>query len=102
MLGRRLQETAQRETDRVQRLMAEIQQEARQGNSENLAHFIEKRVKEVFELAAVQVTFHKEDEMGEDPGAFPNKQGLGSRRLGSPFRKGRSRKSFRPRAILWE
>jgi len=29
-IGRRLQETAQRETDRVQRLMAEIQQQARQ------------------------------------------------------------------------
>src|SRR5205807_2074302 len=31
-LGRRLQETAHREMDRVQRLTAEIQQEARQGN----------------------------------------------------------------------
>jgi len=32
LLGRRLQETAHQEMDRVQRLMAEIQQEARQGN----------------------------------------------------------------------
>src|SRR6266404_8793374 len=83
MLGRRLQETAQQETDRVQRLMAEIQQEARQGNAENLARSIEKRVKEVFELAAVRVAFHKEDEMGEDPGAFPKQAGLGL----STFRK---------------
>jgi len=89
MLGRRLQETAQRETDRVQRLMAEIQQEARQGNSENLAHFIEKRVKEVFELAAVQVTFHKEDEMGEDPGAFPKQAGLGLSKARVAFSEGK-------------
>src|SRR5258708_39360314 len=45
VLGRRLQETAQRETDRVQRLMAEIQQQARQGNAGKLAGFIETRVK---------------------------------------------------------
>ena len=83
MLGRSLQETAQRETDRVQRLMAEIQERARQGNAENLARFIEKRMKEVFELAAVRVTFHKEDEVGEDPGAFPKQAGLGL----STFRK---------------
>src|SRR5467141_1671868 len=89
MLGRRLQETAQRETDRVQRLMAEIHQEARQGNSENLAHFIEKRVKEVFELAAVQVTFHKEDEMGEDPGAFPKQAGLGLSKARVAFSEGK-------------
>src|ERR1700720_1513887 len=35
-LGRSLQETAQREMDRVQRLMADIQQEARQGNEQTL------------------------------------------------------------------
>ncbi len=84
MLGRRLQETAQRETDRVQRLMAEIQQEARQGNSENLAHFIEKRVKEVFELAAVQVTFHKEQEILEQQRAFAKQAGLGPLTLSKP------------------
>jgi len=50
----------------------------------------------------LQVTFHKEDEMGEDPGAFPKQAGLGLSTARSPFRKGRSRKSFRPRAILWE
>ncbi len=84
MLGRRLQETAQRETDRVQRLMAEIQHEARQGNSENLAHFIEKRVKEVFELAAVQVTFHKEQEILEQQRAFAKQAGLGPLTLSKP------------------
>jgi len=55
-LGRRLQETAHREMDRVQRLTAEIQQEARQGNLRGLVRFIEGRVKEVFELAAVNLT----------------------------------------------
>src|SRR5256885_2003808 len=54
-LGRRLQETAHREMDRVQRLTAEIQQEARQGNLRGLVRFIEGRVKEVFELAAVNL-----------------------------------------------
>jgi len=42
--------------DRVQRLTAEIQQEARQGNLRGLVRFIEGRVKEVFELAAVNLT----------------------------------------------
>ena len=84
MLGRRLQETAQRETDRVQRLMAEIQQEARQGNAENLARFIEKRVKEIFELAAVQVSFQKEQEIGEHHRAFAKQAGLGPPTLGKP------------------
>jgi signal transduction histidine kinase len=55
VLGRRLEETAHREMDRVQRLTAEIQQEARQGNLRGLVRFIEGRVKEVFELAAVNL-----------------------------------------------
>src|SRR5437016_3111903 len=56
VLGRRLMETAHQEMDRVQRLTAEIQQEARHGNLRGLVRFVEKRVKEVFELAAVSVT----------------------------------------------
>jgi signal transduction histidine kinase len=71
ILGRQLRETAQRETDRVQRLMAEIQQEARQGNTEALARFVEKRVKETFELAAVRVTFNKEPQAEGHPETFP-------------------------------
>ena len=55
LLGRRLQETAHREMDRVQRLTAEIQQEARQGNLENLRRFIEQRTREEFELASAQL-----------------------------------------------
>ncbi len=56
VLGRRLQETAHREMDRVQRLTAEIQQEARQGNLKDLVNFIQRRVREEFELAAVTLT----------------------------------------------
>lgn len=57
VLGRRLQETAHREMDRVQRLTAEIQQEARQGNLDGLVQLIERRTKEEFELAAVSLRF---------------------------------------------
>jgi two-component system sensor histidine kinase HydH len=55
VLGRRLEETAHQEMDRVQRLTAEIQQEARQGNLRGLLRFVEKRVEEVFELAVVNL-----------------------------------------------
>src|SRR5260370_31344304 len=43
--------------ERVQRLTAEIQQEARQGNLESLRCFIERRTKEEFELASAQLRF---------------------------------------------
>ena len=49
-LGRRLRETAQLEMDRVQKLTAEIQQEARQGNMASLVRFTERRVREQLEL----------------------------------------------------
>jgi signal transduction histidine kinase len=55
MLGRRLQEAAHREMDRVQRLTAEIQQEAKQGDVGGLARFVERRVAEEFELATARV-----------------------------------------------
>src|SRR6266705_2522713 len=57
VLGRQLEQTARQEMDRVQRLTAEIQQEARQGNLESLRCFIERRTKEEFELASVQLRF---------------------------------------------
>lgn len=53
LVGRVLRRTAQSEMDRVQRLTAEIQQEARHGDVTRLAKFVEKRVKEEFELAMV-------------------------------------------------
>jgi signal transduction histidine kinase len=50
-LGRSLRETAHREMDRVQRVTAEVQQEARQGSLAGLAQFIGKRIREEFELS---------------------------------------------------
>jgi signal transduction histidine kinase len=97
MLGRRLQETAQRETDRVQRLLAEIQQQARQGNAEKLARFIEKRLKETFELAGVRVTLRKEREISGHHQAFAHQHGLGEPSYGKPkvvFSEGKISESF--------
>jgi signal transduction histidine kinase len=56
LLGRRLQETAHREMDRVQRLTAEIQQEAKQGDVAGLVRCIERRAREEFELASAKLT----------------------------------------------
>jgi two-component system, NtrC family, sensor histidine kinase HydH len=56
LLGRRLQETAQRELDRVQRLTGEIQEQARQGNLAQLLRFIDRRVKEQFDLSSANLT----------------------------------------------
>jgi signal transduction histidine kinase len=55
LLGRRLQETAHREMDRVQRLTGEIQGEARQGNLRALVGFIERRARDEFELASAEL-----------------------------------------------
>ena len=56
LLGRRLQETAHREMDRVQRLTAQIQHEARGGDLNLLVKFIEGRVRDEFELATATLT----------------------------------------------
>src|ERR1700674_4273446 len=61
VLGRRLKETAHREMDRVQRLIAEIHQEARQGDLQRLVRFIERRVKEQFEFEAAWLTVLQPD-----------------------------------------
>ncbi|MGB8659413.1 MAG: ATP-binding protein [Candidatus Acidiferrum sp.] len=76
VLGRRLQETAQRELDRVQRLIAEIQQEARQGNLEQLARFIESRVKEAFELSSAQVSLRGPRYIPETTRRFAREHGI--------------------------
>jgi signal transduction histidine kinase len=55
IFGRTLQKTAQNEMDRVQRLTMEIQDEARQGDLVQLERFIERRVKEQFELREVRL-----------------------------------------------
>ncbi len=55
VLGRSLRETAQLEMDRVQRSMAEIQQEARQGDVPRLVKFIEQQIQERLELREVRL-----------------------------------------------
>jgi signal transduction histidine kinase len=57
-LGRKLQETAQREMDRGQRLMAEVQQVARLGGMPQLVRVIEDRLKEQFEFADAGLILH--------------------------------------------
>ena len=56
LLSRSLRETAHREMDRVHRLMAETQQEAQRGNLKELLKFIERRLREEFELARASLT----------------------------------------------
>jgi signal transduction histidine kinase len=55
VLGRTLRETVHREMDRVQRVTAEIQQEARKGSLAGLAQFIERRIREEFELSGARL-----------------------------------------------
>jgi signal transduction histidine kinase len=74
VLGRTLQEAVHREMDRVQRLTAEIQQEAKQGNVAGLVRFVERRVKEQFELAAARITLtrrHGERSYLPEPDSSP-------------------------------
>lgn len=54
VLGGRLRDSLHREMDRLQRLTTEIQREARQGNLDHLLRFVERRVREEFELSAVR------------------------------------------------
>lgn len=56
-LGRILRETAQLEMDRVQKLMTEIQKEARHGNVTGLLNFIGRSIKEQLELRDVWLDF---------------------------------------------
>jgi signal transduction histidine kinase len=58
-LGRRLQQTAQREMDGVQRLMADVQQTARLGDMPQLVRVIEDRLKEQFEFADARLTLQE-------------------------------------------
>src|SRR6266853_1288358 len=74
-----------------------IQQQARQGNAEKLARFIEVRVKETFELAAVRVTLQKEQEIGDHHRAFAKQAGLGPPSIGKPrvaFSEGKMSEPF--------
>jgi signal transduction histidine kinase len=65
-LGRSLRETAHREMDRVQRVTAEVQQEARQGSLAGLAQFIGKRIREEFELSDARLLLRNREENSEE------------------------------------
>jgi signal transduction histidine kinase len=65
-LGRSLRETAHREMDRVQRVTAEVQQEARQGSLAGLAQFIGKRIREEFELSEARLLLRYREENSEE------------------------------------
>jgi signal transduction histidine kinase len=82
VLGKRLQETAQREMDRVQRLMGEGQQVARLGDMPQLLRVIEDRLRQEFEFADAALTLQDVDLEGQvGPGikrlkdSFPIRQG---------------------------
>ena len=66
IFGRRLQATAQHEMDRVQRLTKEIQEGARQGDLARLEKFIERRVKEQFELREVRLQLNQKGSSPSD------------------------------------
>jgi signal transduction histidine kinase len=85
VLGRRLLETAHREMDRVQRLTAEIQQEARQGNMRHLIQFIERRVREQFEFEVAGLTVLVPDERSN----LPSRKGEGGEESFSVHQLGR-------------
>jgi signal transduction histidine kinase len=85
LLGRSLQETAQREFDRVQGLSAEIQQEARQGNLQKLTQFIENRVRETFELSTVRIILGEPMQITEAMRDLAREHGgTGDLKLGPP------------------
>src|SRR5579864_4607565 len=64
LLGRRLQETAQKEMDVAHRLAAEIQQQARRGDLPQFTCFVEKRLKEQFELGDVELLIFENNPAG--------------------------------------
>lgn len=83
-MRRLLRAAAQREVGRVQELMAEIQQESRQGNVNALAGFVERRLKQTFELAAVSVRFWKERGTSDATQRFATRAGLGTAQPAKP------------------
>jgi signal transduction histidine kinase len=85
VLGRRLQETAHREMDRVQRLTADIQQEARQGELRHLTRFIERRVKDKFEFESARLDLFQPD-LGSNSA---RRQGLDGEESFSVYQPGR-------------
>jgi signal transduction histidine kinase len=85
VLGRSLQETAHREMDRVQRLTAEIQQEAREGDLRGLIRFTERRVKDQFEFEAAWLDVLQPD-LGSNFGKSGGHEGAESFSIYQPGR----------------
>jgi hypothetical protein len=75
-LGRSLQKTAQREMDRVQRLMAEVQQVARLGDVPQLVRMIEERLKLQFDLAGASLTLSDVEPVVGNSNAWLERWGL--------------------------
>jgi two-component system, NtrC family, sensor histidine kinase HydH len=85
LVGRILRRTAQSEMDRVQRLTAEIQQEARHGDLRRLVQFVERQVKETFELAEVKVSLQEMSPISEAARQFAREAGFtGELKRGEP------------------
>jgi signal transduction histidine kinase len=85
LVGRILRRTAQSEMDRVQRLTAEIQQEARHGDLRRLVQFVESRVKETFELATVKVSLQEQLPISEAAKQVAREMGIvGELKRGEP------------------
>lgn len=59
LLSRRLEETARKEMDLVNRLANQVQAEARKGNVKSLIEFIGRRLNEELQFADVWVTLHQ-------------------------------------------
>ena len=87
-LGKRLQETAQREMDRVQKVMAEAQEIARLGDLPRLARVIEARLLAEFEFAKVRLRLMEspvpQDRLNWNPEEFKESFEIaqGKRRIG--------------------
>jgi signal transduction histidine kinase len=97
LLGRRLQETAQREMDRVQQLLTDIQFQARQGNEAAFAQFIEKRITSSFELAALTFSLKREFPVTEKMIEFARNAGYEGSSVGKPrvvFSEGKMGEAF--------
>lgn len=71
-IGSALQRTFERRFDRLQRMLGEIQEQARQGDLQQLIAFVENRAKDEFGLPVVRLTLSSEhkDEPLKSPGGL--------------------------------
>lgn len=74
-IAKRLREAAQDAVDRVQRLMNEIQLEARQGDRARLVSFVERRVREQLGLREVELQLYEPEVLRVAPGPVDSLSG---------------------------